>query len=73
MCGEAARILNAREATEPQPINKISTAAFCGFKIFDTSSEGDCNSEFTRAQQVSDACHWEGFRPGSDVALLCSE
>jgi len=61
MSGEAAGILNAGETMKPQPVNKITTAAFHAFKIFGTSSEGDCNSELIRAQQVSDASNWEGF------------
>jgi len=38
--GEAARILNTQEAMEPQPINKLTTAAFRVLKIFGTSQFG---------------------------------
>jgi len=41
------------EAMEPQFINNFAAAAFCTFKDFGTSSEGDCNTELTRTDQVS--------------------
>jgi len=58
---------------EPQLFNKLTTTAFRAFKFFGTSSEGDCNSEHIRAQQVSDTSNWEGFRLARSVALLYSE
>jgi len=61
MSGEAARILNAGEAMKPQPVNKLSAAAFRAFENVGTSLQGDCGSELIRAQQVSDASNWEGF------------
>jgi len=36
---EAARILNTEKAMESQSINKLTTVAFCAFKIFGTSSD----------------------------------
>jgi len=41
--------LNAGEAMKPQPINKLTTVAFRAFKIFGTSSEGNCNLELISA------------------------
>ena len=73
MSGEAACILNAGEAMKPQPVNKLPTASFRAFENIGTSSQGNCDSELIRAQQVSDAGNWEGFWPGSSVAFLCSE
>jgi len=73
MSGEAARILNAGEAMEPKPVNKLTTAAFRTFENIGTSSQANCDSELIRAQQVSRASNWEGFWPGSGVAFLCSE
>ena len=61
MSGYAARILNAGEAMKSQPVNKLTTAAFCAFENVGTSSQGNCNSDLIRAQQVSDASDWEGF------------
>jgi len=72
MSGEVARILNAGEAVKPQPVNKLPTAAFRAFENIGTSSQGSCDSELIRAQQVSDASNWEGFWPGSGVVFLCS-
>jgi len=66
MSGEAAHILNAGEAMKPQPVNKLPTAAFRAFENIGTSSQGNCDSELIRAQQVSDASNWEG----SGVAFL---
>ena len=54
-----------------QPVNKLATAAFRAFENTGTSSQGNCDSELIRAQQVSDISNWEG--PGSGVAFLCSE
>ena len=48
MSGEAARILNAGEAMKPQPVNKLSAAAFCAFENIGTSSQGNCGSELSR-------------------------
>jgi len=61
MSGEAARILNAGEAVKPQPVNKLPTAALRAFENVGTGSEGNCNSELIRAQQVSDGNNWKGF------------
>ena len=38
--GETARILNAGEAMKPQPVNKLTTAAFRAFENIGTSSQG---------------------------------
>jgi len=38
-----------------QPVNKLTTAAFCVFENIGTSSQGNCDLELIRAQQVSDA------------------
>jgi len=61
MSGVVARILNAGQAMKPQPVNKLPTTAFRGFKNIGTSSQGNCDSELIRAQQVSDASNWESF------------
>jgi len=61
MSGEAARILNVREAMKPQPVNKLPAAAFRAFENISTSLQGNCDSELIRAQQISDASNWEGF------------
>jgi len=61
MSGEAACILNGREAMKPQPVNKLSAAAIRAFENIGTSSQGNCGSELIRDQQVSDANNWEGF------------
>ena len=58
---------------ESQLINNFVTAAFCAFKDLATSSEGDCNTELIRTEQVSNTGNWERFRPGSSVTLLCSQ
>jgi len=55
MSGDPAHILNAGEAMKPQLINKLTIAAFRAFKKIGTSSEGNCNAEFTRAKQASNA------------------
>jgi len=60
MSGEAARFLNAGEAMKPQTLNKLTTAAFHALENIVTSSQGDCDSELIRAQEVSDASNWEG-------------
>ena len=49
------------EAMVTQLINNFVAAAFCAFKDFDTSSEGDCNTELIRAEQVSNVGNWERF------------
>jgi len=46
---------------EPQLINNFATAAFCAFKDFGTSSEGNCNTELIRTEQVSNTDNWERF------------
>jgi len=46
---------------EPKLINNFAAAAFCAFKDFGTSSEGDCNTELIRAEQVSNTGNWERF------------
>ena len=46
---------------EPQLINIFAAAAICAFKDFDTSSEGDCNAELIRTEQVSDTGNWESI------------
>jgi len=63
MSGEAACILNAGKAMKPQPINKLTTAAFRASENIHvgTSLQGNCNLELIRTQQVSDASNWEGF------------
>jgi len=63
MSREATRILNAGEAVKPQPVNKLPnpTPAVRVFENIGTSSQGNCNLELIRAQQVSDASNWEGF------------
>ena len=38
---------------EPQLINNFAAAAFCAFKDFGISSEGDCDMEVIRTEQVS--------------------
>jgi len=38
---------------KPRLTNNFAAAAFCAFKDFGTSSEGDCNTELIRAEQVS--------------------
>jgi len=48
MSEEAARILNAGEAVKPQPVNKLSTAAFRALENIGTSSQGNCDSELIR-------------------------
>ena len=48
MSGEATRILNAGEARKPQPVSKLSAAAFCAFENIGTSSQGNCGSELIR-------------------------
>jgi len=73
MSGKAACILNAGEAMKPQPVNKLPTAALHAFANIGTNSLGNCDSELIRAEQVSDASNWEGFRTSSGVAFLCSE
>jgi len=73
MSGEAARILNAGKAMESHPVNKLTTPAFRVFENIGISSQGNCDSELIRAQQVSDASNWEGFSPGTGVVFLCSE
>jgi len=49
MSGEAAFILTSGEAMKPQPVNKLTTAAFRAFENIGTSSQGDCDSELIRA------------------------
>jgi len=49
MSGVAAHILNAGEAVNPQPVNKLPTAAFRAFENIATSSQGNCDSELIRA------------------------
>jgi len=39
MSGEAARILNAGQAMKPQPVNKLTTAAFRAFENIGTGSD----------------------------------
>jgi len=46
---------------ESQLINNFAAAAFCAFKDFGTSSEGDCNTELIGTEQVSNAGNWERF------------
>jgi len=46
---------------EPQLINNFATAASSAFKDFDTSSEGDCNTELIGTEQVSTTSNWERF------------
>jgi len=58
MSGEAACILNAGQAMKPQPVNKLTTAAFSAFENIGTGLEGNCNLELIK---VSDASNWEGF------------
>jgi len=43
---------------EPQLINNFAAAAFCAFKDFGTSLEGNCNMELIRTEQVSNT-HWQ--------------
>jgi len=63
MSGEAARILNAGHAMKPQPVNKLTTAAFRAFKNIGTRSEGNCNSEIIRFPTLA-------FGKGSDRAAF---
>ena len=70
---KAACIFRTGEAMEPQFINDFATAASWAFKDFGTSSEGDCNTELIRTEQVSNTGYWERFWPGSSVTLLCSK
>jgi len=59
---EAAWIFNTGEAMmEPQLINNFAAAAFRAFKDFGTSSEGNCNTELIRTEQVSNTGNWERF------------
>jgi len=58
---KVAQVINTGEAMELQPINNLTTVAFRALKNFGTSSEGDCNSKFIRAQQISNTSNWEGF------------
>ena len=46
---------------EPQFINNFAAAAFCAFKDFGTSLEGNCNTKLIRTEQVSNTGNWEGF------------
>ena len=50
---------------EPQLINKFAATSFGAFQDFGTSSEGDCNTELIRTEQVSNTqCYtgnWECF------------
>jgi len=46
---------------EPQLINNFAATAFCAFKDVGTSSEGDCNTELIRTEQVSDIGNWKRF------------
>jgi len=73
MLWEAACIFSTVEAMEPQLINNFAAAAFCAFKDFGTSSEGDCNTELIRTEQVSNTGNWECLLPGSSVSLLRSK
>jgi len=61
MSGEAARILNAGEAMKSQPVNKLPSAAFHAYENIGTSSQGNCDSELIRSQQVKTfACYlWQ--------------
>jgi len=56
-----AFLVQERPMIEPQLINNFAAAAFCAFKDFGTSSEGDCNTELIRAEQVSNTGNWERF------------
>jgi len=58
---EVACIFSTGEAMEPQLINNFAAAAVCAFKDFGTSSEGDCNTELIRTEQVSNTGNWEHF------------
>ena len=53
MSGEAACILNAGEVMKPQPVNKLTTAAFRVFEDIGTSLQGYCNSELSRFPTVA--------------------
>jgi len=46
---------------EPQLINNFVAAAFCAFKDFGISLEGNCNAELIRMEQVSNTGSWECF------------
>jgi len=61
MSWEAACIFSTGEAMEPQLIDHFAAAAFCAFKDFGTSSEGDRNTELIRIEHVSNAGNWERF------------
>ena len=37
------------------------------------SSQGNCNTDLIRAEQVSNTGNWERFWPGSSVAFLCGK
>jgi len=48
MSWEAACIFSTGDAMERQLINHFAAAAFCAFKDFGTSSEGNHNTELIR-------------------------
>ena len=61
---------------EPQLIKNFAAAAFCAFKDFGTSSEGECNTSYRAHQDWANFQHtgnWERFWPGSSVTLLCNQ
>jgi len=61
MSREVACIFRIGKAMEPQLINNIATVAFCAFKDFDTSLEGDCIMEFISAEKISNVGNWGRF------------
>jgi len=52
---------------EPQLINNFAAAAFCAFKDFGTSYEGDCNMELIRTEQVSNTGNISEFMAGFNL------
>ena len=61
MSREVACIFRAEDCMEPWLIKSFTAVAFCALKKFGTSSEGNCNTELIRAEQVSNSGSWEGF------------
>ena len=51
---------------KPQPVNKLTTAAFCAFENIGTSSQGNCNSELIRASRFPTLA----IRKASDQAAV---
>jgi len=61
MSGETACVFDTGVAIESQLTTIFAVAAFCAFEDFGTGLEGDCNTEFIRAEQISNIGNWESF------------